>query len=110
MRKHEIPRESKGEGRILYFFTGRSMITTLIGMAFGLILGAVLNTVGPKWLMFIPIVLFGVIGFMIGTIKIPEIKSIPITKSVSGLYVDEMVLKYIKFKKRRSLKVLEKEE
>lgn len=110
MRKHEIPRESKNEGRILYFFTGRSIITTIIGILFGAFIGNFLNMLIQTVGMIIGIGLFGLIGFAIGAIKIPEISSFPITKSLSGMYIDEAIMKYIKFKQRRSLKILEKED
>lgn len=110
MRKHEIPRESKNEGKILYFFSGRSIITTIIGMGVGLIAGYFLKVLLPTIGLPIAVAFFGLIGFLIGTVRIPEIASFPITKSLSGMYVDEAVMKYIKFKNRRSLKVLEKED
>lgn len=110
MRKHEIPRESKNEGRILYIFNGRSILTTIIGIIFGIFVGIFLKILLPTLGIIIGTVLFGVIGFLIGTVKIPEMNSFPITKSVSGMYIDEVIMKYMKFKKRRSLKVLEKEE
>lgn len=110
MQKHEIPRESENEGRILYIFTGRSIATTLIGLFIGLLIGTFLNKILPTLGMIIGAGLFGLIGFLIGVVKIPEIVSMPVTKSLSGMYVDEAIMKYIKFKQRRSLKVLEKED
>lgn len=110
MQKHEIPRESKNEGKILYFFNGRSILTTLIGMAIGFMIGYILNNFIPTIGMIIGLGLFGAIGFMVGTVKIPEIISLPITKSISGMYIDEAIVKYIKFKKRRSLKILKEED
>ncbi len=110
MRKHEIPRESKNEGRILYFFTGRSILTTVIGIGLGFIIGSFLKVALSTWALIISLILFGGIGFLIGTVKIPEMASVPITKSLSGIYIDEAVVRYIAFKKRRSLKVLERED
>ena len=110
MRKHEIPRESQNEGRILYIFNGRSILTTIIGIVFGFVVGIVLKMALPKLGMPISLILFGLIGFGVGTIKIPEINTFPVTKSIGGMYIDEAILKHMKFKKRRSLKVLEKEE
>ena len=37
MQVHEIPREYKGEGRILYIFSTKGLIGTAIGAAVGLI-------------------------------------------------------------------------
>lgn len=110
MRKHEIPRESKNEGRILYFFNGRSMISTLIGIVLGLFIWFFISFALPTWFMFVVLGIFGGIGFLVGAVKIPEMNLIPVTKSISGLYLDEAIFRYIKFKKRRSLKVLKEEE
>ncbi len=110
MRKHEIPRESQNEGRILYIFNGRSILTTIIGIIIGIIVGSFLKAVFSTIGMIVLVVILGGMGFAIGTMKIPEIHSFPITKSISGMYIDEVIMKYIKFKQRRSLKVLEKEE
>lgn len=110
MRKHEIPREAKGEGRILIFFNLQSIITTVIGLVIGLILGSIVSMFAGKVGFIVMLAAFGILGFIVGAVKIPEIKTMPITKSVNGLYLHQVVIRYIKFKQRRSLKTLKREE
>lgn len=63
MATHYIPRNVKGEGRLLYIFSTKSLITTAVGGSVGLIFYFIfkilaLDTVG--WILF---AFFAVIGF-----------------------------------------------
>lgn len=106
---HEIPVDSKSETRLLVIFSLRALATTAIGLMLGLIIGIVFSIFfSSTQSKFIFAAVFGVIGFLIGTFKIPEINKIPITKEVSGMYVYEAVFAYMKFKSRRKLYVYSK--
>ena len=102
MGTYTIPRNLKGETRLLYIFSLKSLATTAIGAAFGLIFyfifGVLLNltVVG-----IIIVAVFGVIGFVAGTVKIPTLSGIPMTKKIGGESIDEIVLRYIKFRAQR---------
>lgn len=104
---HEIPVDSKSETRLLVIFSLRALATTAIGIIIGLFVGAMLMNVFSTALIVFSIV-FGVIGFIVGTFKIPEIKRIPITKETAGMYSYEAVFEYLKFKRRRKLYVYSK--
>lgn len=54
--------------------------------------------------------LFAAIGYAIGALKIPTIVAIPITKKIGGEAIGEIILRYIKFKKKRKMYVYTKEE
>ena len=43
---------------------------------------------------------FAFIGFALGALKIPTIVGIPITKKIGGEPIGEIILRYIKFKKK----------
>lgn len=45
---------------------------------------------------------FGVIGFAIGTFKIPESNQFEITKKAGGLNIDEALIRLIKFKQKKN--------
>ncbi len=45
---------------------------------------------------------FGLIGFAIGTFKIPESNSFEITKKTGGENIDEVILRAIKFKLKKN--------
>ena len=56
------------------------------------------------------VVVFALIGFAIGAVKIPIVAGIPITKKIGGESLDQIILNYFKFKKNRKLYVYTKEE
>lgn len=102
MGTYTIPRNLKGETRLLYIFSIKSLATTAIGVAVGaffyLIFGMILqmHVVG---LIFVAI--FGVIGFVIGAVKIPTLGGIQITKKIGGESLDEIIKRYVLFKAQR---------
>lgn len=104
---HEIPVDSKSETRLLVIFSLRALATTAIGVIFGLLIGAFFMKVYAASLM-VGAIIFGVIGFIVGTFKIPEIKRIPITKEIAGMYSYEAIFEYWKFKRRRKMYVYSK--
>ena len=110
MGTYYIPRNVKGESRILYIFSVKSLITTLIGGAVGFIFYLIFSIAGLTTLGWISIGLFGLIGFVIGAVKIPTVAGIPITKKIGGESIDQIILRYIKFKKTRKIYVYTKEE
>lgn len=110
MGTYYIPRNVKGESRILYIFSVKSLITTLIGGAVGFIFYLIFLICGLKNLGLIVVGIFGLIGFICGAVKIPTIAGIPVTKKIGGESIDQIVLRYMKFKKNRKLYVYTKEE
>lgn len=82
-------------------FTTKSLIYTVVTGAIGLIFYYIFAKVLKMTLLGIGITLaFAAIGFAIGTIKIPEIAGLPITKQIGGEYIDVAFLKWLKFKKK----------
>ena len=83
MGTYYVPRNYKGESRILYIFTTKSLITTgvgaLIGSVFFVIFGMILNY---KTAGFIIMGLFGLLGWVYGAVKIPTIAGIAVTKKL----------------------------
>lgn len=98
MAIHYIPRNVKGEGRFLYIFTTKSLITSAIGAVIGFIFYYIFSLIGLKTVGIILLVIFALIGFGVGTIKIPLIPTIKFTKNVAGDYIDDVIVRYIKFK------------
>lgn len=100
MGTYNIPRNVKGEGRILFVFSTKSLIYSVIGVVIGLpfyfIFAALkMNLVGICIMAFIAF-----IGFIIGTFKFPEIGALKFTKAVGGENIDDIILRAIKFKKK----------
>ena len=110
MGTYYIPRNVKGESRILYIFSVKSLITTLIGGAVGFIFFLIFQAAGLTTLGWIFVAIFAGIGFAVGAFKIPTISGIPVTKKIGGESIDQIILRYIKFKKTRKIYVYTKEE
>lgn len=110
MGTYYIPRNVKGETRILYIFSIKSLITTAIGAAVGLPFYLIIAAIGSKLVGAIILGIFAAIGFVIGAVKIPKILGIPFTKNVAGDSIDDVIIRYIKFKKSRKMYTYTKEE
>lgn len=106
-RSYYVPRSAKGESRILYIFTIKSFLTTLVGGLVGLIVYAISNmvveisTIG----MIIVIIPFAVIGFGIGALKIPDIPAMGPLQKAGGENVMDILGRLITFKNRKKIYV-----
>ena len=103
MGTYYIPRNYKGETRILYLFTVKSLVTTAIGALVGSIFYLIFAAMAMKMVGLILMALFAVIGWAIGALKIPTIVAIPITKKIGGEPLGEIIMRYIKFKKNKKI-------
>lgn len=99
MQTHEIPRNYKGEGRILYIFSTKGLIYTCVGAGVGLIFYFIFKILGFSMVGIIITLIFAAIGFAIGTLKVPESNAFEITKKTGGENIDDVILRWIKFKK-----------
>lgn len=110
MGTYYIPRNYRGEARILYIFTFKSLITTLIGAVIGLLFFGIFSIMGLKIVGIILLAIFALIGYAIGAFKIPTIVGIPVTKKIGGEPISEIIIRYVKFKKNRKMYTYTKEE
>lgn len=102
MQSYYIPRNYKGEGRILYIFSTKAIIYTAVGAGIGLIFYFMLNLIGLTTIGIIITALFGGIGFAIATFKVPELKNFEITKKTGGENIDEVIKRWFLFKKKKN--------
>lgn len=98
MATHYIPRNVKGEGRILMIFSVKALIYTAIGALIGLIFYLLLKSVGLNYLGFAIMVILGAIGFGIATLKVPQTNAFSFTQKVGGENIDDVIKRAIKFK------------
>lgn len=104
MGTYYIPRNLRGETRIFYIFTVKSLITTGIGALIGAIFFFIIGTIlGEKLVGGIIMGIFALIGWAIGAIKIPTLAGLPFTKNIGGESLDEILKRYVKFKMNRRL-------
>lgn len=83
MGTYYIPRNLRGETRILYIFTVKSLITTGIGALIGAIFYFLIGMViGEKTVGIVFLAICAVIGWAIGALKIPSLAGIPFTKNI----------------------------
>ncbi len=111
MQTYEIPRDYKGEGRILYIFSMKGLMYTAIGIVPGLLFYFILNMLGLQMIGIIITAVFGLIGFSIGTFKVPDTKKFKFTEKTGGENIDDVIKRAIKFKqKKNKIYVYKKEE
>ena len=99
MQNYEIPRNYRGEGRILYIFSTKALIYTVVGAAIGLLFYFILKMLGHSIVGIIITIIFAAIGFAIATFKVPETSGLKISKKVGGEKIDDVIMRWIKFKK-----------
>lgn len=102
MNTYEIPRNYKGEGRILYIFSTKGLIYTVVGLAIGLVFYFIFKVLGMSVIGIGIDVLFGVVGFIIGTLKMPDTRKFEFTKKTGGENIDNIIKRWIKFKKNNN--------
>ena len=107
MGTYNIPRNVKGEGRILFIFSGKSMIYTMIGGVLGLPLYFICSALKLTMVGLILVGLLALIGFAIGTFKIPTIGILKFTKKVGGENIDDVIKRAVMFKKKRKQNIFE---
>ena len=102
MGTYNLPRNVKGEGRILFIFSAKALICTAIGGAIGIPFYLICSLLSIGVVGLVIIVLFGLIGFVIGTFKVPESNNFKITKNTGGENIDDVIKRGIKFKMQKN--------
>jgi len=110
MGTYYIPRNLRGETRIFYIFTVKSLITTVCGIAIGLVFLLIFSMIGMKLVGVIITSILALVGFGIGAIKIPTLSGLPVTKKIGGEPLSEIITRWIKFNKTKKMYVYTKEE
>ena len=100
MGTYNIPRNVKGEGRILFIFSTKSIIYTGIGGTIGLIFYFIFSMINMWVIGVISIAILALLGFLIGTFKVPSIASLKFTKKVGGEKIDDIIKRAIMFKRK----------
>ena len=98
---YNLPRNVKGEGRILFVFSTKALIWTTGGVVCGLLFYLIFKMIGLSTVGFIIMAVLGIIGFVIGTFKMPETAAFEITKKTGGENIDDIIMRYIKFKSNK---------
>lgn len=102
MGTYNLPRNVKGEGRILFIFSVKAFLYTIGTGAIGLIFYLIFSLMGMNTIGLIFIGIFGLIGFCIGTLKVPDSSAFSITKKTGGENIDEVIKRYVSFKMQKN--------
>ena len=84
MSTHYIPKDLRGENRILIIFTTKSLITTAIFGGIGVVLYLIFKLIGLGFIGIILLVLLGLLGYAFGTVKMAKITGWKFTKNLPG--------------------------
>lgn len=96
-----IPRDTRGEGRILMIFTKKSFLWTIICASVGLIIiYPICAILGVSLIGLVGVLIFGLIGFIIGALKMPNSQNFEILRKTGGENIDEILIRLLKFKKQ----------
>ncbi len=102
MSTHLIPRANvKGQDRFFIIFTVPGLIGTLIGVGIGFLFYSVLDMLGLKAFGLIVMAVFGLIGFAVGQVKIPDTNATPLFRLVGGEYIKTIIKRYMAFQKSK---------
>ena len=110
MGTYNIPRNVKGEGRILYIFSTKGLIYTTVGAALGFPFYLLFKAINLTFVGVIIIALLAIVGFVIATFKVPETTAFEITRKTGGENIDDVIKRAFKFYKNRKRIYIYKEE
>ena len=102
MGTYNLPRNVKGEGRILFIFSTKALVYAIVGAVIGLFFYLIFSLINLSTVGIIFVCIFGVIGFCIATFKVPETNAFEITKKTGGENIDEVIRRGIKFKMKKN--------
>ena len=107
-RTYNVPRSAKGETRILYVFTVKSLISTIVFAAIGLIPYALFAAIGLTTAGIVSVVIFAAIGYAIMSLKIPDSQVVGKLRKAGGEQLGDILWRTITFSKRKKIYVYRK--
>jgi len=102
-RTYTVPRNVKGESRLLYIFTMRSFLTTVIGTMIGFLISFIFSTIGLKLIGWIIMGVFAAVGFAVGSLTIPDSPIVGNLRKAGGEKIGDILIRTITFRKRKKI-------
>jgi len=102
-RTYTVPRNVKGESRLLYIFTMRSFLTTAIGGTIGFVISFIFSLVGLAFVGWIVMGVFAALGFAIGSLTIPDSAIVGNLRKAGGEKIGDILIRTITFGKRKKI-------
>ena len=120
MQTYYIPRNLKGETRILNIFSTKSLLYTAIGIGVGLPFFFIAKAISGRPLIsaIFPIVT-ALLGYAIGAFKFPSIRGAKWLRNLGGENIDDIIIRFFRFyfdfnllnmKKKKKIYIYTKEE
>ena len=102
-RSYTVPRSAKGESRILYIFTLKSLAITLVFAGIGILIYFILKSFMEISLitMILIIAPFAGIGFVIGATNIPDSPIMGPLQKAGGENIFDILVRLIDFNNRQ---------
>lgn len=104
-RTYTVPRSVKGESRILYIFTVTGLIFTIAFGVIGFLIKMLISAFVPGIVGWIIVGLFAVLGFVIGTLTIPDSNIVGPLKKAGGEKIRDILFRTLTFSKRKKIYV-----
>lgn len=101
MGTYNVPRNVKGEGRILFIFSTKALIYSGVGALAGGIFYIIFSILNLTMIGIIFVAFFALIGFIIGTFKVPNIERFEFARKTGGENIDDIIKRAIKFKMKK---------
>ncbi len=101
MQTYEIPRNYKGESRILYIFSVKALAYTGIGVVIGGVFYFILKLLGLQMIGIGIVIFLGLLGFCVGTFKVPDSKKFKLTEKTGGEAIDDVIKRWFMFKQEK---------
>lgn len=101
MGTYNLPRNVKGEGRILFVFSAKAMIYTVVGAGAGFLMSWIFSLIGLSMIGYIIMGILALTGFVIGTFKVPDTNAFEITRKTGGESIDDVIKRAIRFKMQK---------
>lgn len=106
-RSYTVPRSAKGESRILYIFTIKSLAITLAFAAIGAVIYFILSSFMEVSLVIMILIIapFAGIGFLIGATNIPDSPVMGPLRKAGGENVFDILVRLIMFRYKKKIYV-----
>lgn len=102
-RTYSVPRNVKGETRLLYIFSVKSLLFTIGFGIIGVILYFIFSIIQLRMLGIVMVVLFALIGFGVGSLVIPDTPLVGNLRKAGGEAVSDILFRMLTFKKRKKI-------
>ena len=103
-RTYSVPRSAKGESRILYVFSVKSLLFTAVFALVGFIIGSVVSVFGLGGIVTIIITgAFAVVGFCVGALSIPDSPIVGNLRKAGGEPISDILIRTVMFKGKKKI-------